>query len=91
MKLENIDYISRLGNESVEQLIIMRFTTFLTKVRVLENIGNLAGTQIVIERDYLVDGGREIKECIQYLLGQEKERAQSFFRKRPAGSRWMCI
>jgi hypothetical protein len=70
-----------LGNESVEQLIIMRFTTFLIKVHVLQNIGNLAGTEIVIERDYLVDGGRERKECIQYLLGQEKERAQSFFRK----------
>jgi hypothetical protein len=30
---ENIDYISQLGNESVEQPIIMRFTTFLIKLQ----------------------------------------------------------
>jgi hypothetical protein len=67
----NIDYVSRLRNESVEQPIITRFTTFSIKLHDLQNTGNLAGTEIVIEQDYLVEGGRARKECIPYLLGHK--------------------
>jgi hypothetical protein len=45
-----IDYVSRMGRESVRHLMIMSFTIFLIELQILWNTRNLTGSKIGIEQ-----------------------------------------
>jgi hypothetical protein len=51
---ENIDCVARLGSRRGECRILIKFTSFLKKLKVLKNKGNVAGSKARVDEDHSI-------------------------------------